>query len=249
MKNLLSISASLLLASTMSATIITFDEGGTVEGQVITNQYTGLTISATRGTSETGPAADAVTINSDADSTTEDWDLLRKSHNGYNGNQTNDTEWDGGGNLASTTELGNLLIVQDDQRSAQNNGVYLNPDDEVGSRITFDFVEAIFNFGFDFIDIEGTESLMVEFWTGDSSRFSVSSFTLSGNTASYGNNSINSTALKDLRGLGVDKVVFAMSGSGAIDNVRYNVSDSGTTLALLGAGLLGLVGVRRRFSK
>lgn len=86
------------------------------------------------------------------------------------------------GNLAPTSDLGNVLIIQENN-SGTGDGVADRPDDE-GSRpagsIFFDFAVPITEIGFDLIDIEATEvlgSYFASFFTsGDSMPFATVNF-------------------------------------------------------------------------
>jgi len=226
MKNNLTIALALLLTSSLSAVQITFSGKG--HGEIIDTDFAGLTISATGGTGK------AAIFDSTFGGTTEDTDLLGPI-------------W-AGGNIPNAS-LGNLLIVQDDQRPSTTGDFFDDPDDNVGSELIFDFSSAISSFGFDFVDIESSESLMVEFFSGAVSDSLVSSAAISTGEV-FGNRTANTTDLIDLSGKGIDKVVIKFSGSGAVDNIRYNnnVPDNGASIALFGLSILGLALARRRLS-
>ena len=70
----------------------------------------------------------------------------------------------GGGNLSTSTVLGNLLIIAEND-VVNKDGLIVSPDDE-GSRpagsIFFDFDALIVSFGFDLIDVEGPEEFGVD---------------------------------------------------------------------------------------
>ncbi|MGL5016951.1 MAG: hypothetical protein ACRDBP_02375 [Luteolibacter sp.] len=245
MKIIATATFALLFTASVNAALITitFDEGNLPEGTIITNQYASLGLTQVIAD---GGTDDAILFDTEEKqwlngTNKADRDLVR-------GGVTNGI-WAGGGNLPNNTVLNNLLITQDSDRTAKNpDGTYKFPDDEVGSTITMLFSSAINSFGFDFADIESSESLRVNFFSGADSvgMFNVAALSTG---EDFGNNSINTTNLKDLSGLGVNRVRFIFSGSGGIDNIRYDmnrkVPDGGASLALLGVSLLGLGGIRR----
>lgn len=244
MKTIATATFALLFTASVNAALITitFDEGNLPEGTIITNQYASLGLTQVTAV---GGTDDAILFDSEEKKwrngdTKADQDLVRTGKN---------TSGWSDGNLPRTTVLNNLLITQDAERTAKNpDGTYKFPDDEVGSTITLLFSAPINSFGFDYVDIESSESLRVNFFSGANSvgMFNVAALSTG---EDFGNNSINTTNLRDLSGLGVNRVAFIFSGSGGIDNIRYDmnrkVPDGGASLALLGVSLLGLGGIRR----
>jgi hypothetical protein len=121
------------------------------------------------------------------------------------------------GNLAPSTSLGRLLIVAENVRDENDDGLVDDPDDE-GSRpagsIFFDFE----SFG--------------EFIEGESSFFVPD--------VVYGNNSANRIAPITAADLGLiqfSKVELNLGGSSAVDNIRFEPIPEPASLVLLGAAL------------
>ena len=163
-----------------------------------------------------------------------------------------------GGNLPSLTDLGNILIIQENSTGCGDD-ICDNPDDE-GSRPAGDF-ELVFSvpiisFGFDLIDVDDTtgEDGSIVFHDGIST-FSIawsdfesgsgSSFEVAGMV--FGDNFINRIPEIAPSAVGLtkfDKIVINMGGSGGIDNLVFIPEPS--TAVLLGIGMLGFVAFARR---
>ncbi len=253
MKNMLGYRRLLLAASmaglsyTASANLLTFDEFA--HGQVITDQYAGVTISA----DNYDPNADDHAVVYDtqprvgdaAGLSNEDPDLIGPN-------------W-GAGNLGDTSELfmGGVLIIQENNRDCAS-GICSSPDDE-GTRpagiLSFSFDNAISELGFDLIDVEGPEeynddagyvALLFDELGNELGRIGFGSLVGDGiNNAVFGNNSVNRIAPIDLAGFGsVTQVDFVFGGSAAIDNVYYSVNEP-LRLGLFGSVLL-LLALRTR---
>lgn len=227
---------SLFLASTSSnADVIVLDFEGLEHGRIVDTQLPGVTVTADN---DGGGPDIAVAFNSNL-SGTSDPDLERGSG------------WSAG-NLASNTDLGNVLILQENSNGIAD-GIADDPDDE-GSRpagwIQFDLDTFFTALGFDLIDIEGTsandEPGSVDIMLGGAVIFSVSFMDLVGvDGVVFGNNSANQ--IQPISGFGTaDGVRFNLGGSGAIDNLRFYTVPEPGPLALLGIGLLGMAAVRRR---
>ncbi|MBK1878572.1 VPDSG-CTERM sorting domain-containing protein [Pelagicoccus mobilis] len=250
MKNLiLSLAAAGLLTVSASAITktLTFDEGALAHGKIVTNDFEsshGVVIS---GLNNDNGLELAVLFNSEL-TDTRDPDLQRT---GYG---TDKDAWDGG-NLDKDTVLNRLLIVQENNTGTRD-GVADLPDDE-GTRfsnkytgvLTFDFVQSIFSFGLDLIDVEGVrtpEDGALKFFSG------LNSVTVgfdSLGVTDWGDNKINRVSpilASDHNLTSFDKVEVHLGGSGAVDNITWTVPDSGSTLGLAGLALLGLAAMRRR---
>ena len=159
------------------------------------------------------------------------------------------------GNLAPDTVLGNVLIIAENNTdNSPADGILDNPDDE-GNRpagdLIFDYANAISEFGFDVVDLEGCD----EPWTIDfylNSNF-VGTFTVLDvldssspyydATVEFGNNSANRIqpiTAASLGGTAFDHVEVHVGGSGALDNIVPEPA----SLGLLAAGFLTVL--RRR---
>ncbi len=270
MKNISVFASSLALltiANTVNAVTLTFDEEvSMVHGRVITNQYSGITISAENfNTSHSNDYA--VLYNT----------TPGKKSNGGPADKKNDRDKDltGGtsgkswsqGNLASSNPLmGNALIIQENrtingrnQAKNCNTGVCKFVDDEEkkpAGNLIFDFDYGISEFGLDVIDFNsGTiNDYLASFYDSTGTQLGSIGFDefIARDNADYGNNSINRISpINFLADLGitdtVSRIVLKMGGSGAIDNLVFNsvkVPEPGTW-ALLSFGAAWLF--RRRF--
>ena len=231
---------------------LTIDFEGLEHGRIVNTQYlTSLGVNIAVENTGGGPDL-GVAFNTNA-SNTYDPDL--------------ESPWSGG-NLAQNTDLGNILIIQENSVGISD-GIADKPDDE-GSRpagnITLSFNGAIDYFGFDLIDVEGPSE-----YGNDSGYYAT--FYQSGtvvnqigfgdlinhasafydSTISFGNNKINriSPIISGTNGIGVfDEVVLNFGGSAGIDNIVFDYTPptnpnspvpEPATLSLLGMGLAGLV--------
>lgn len=196
--------------------VLSFDDISAVHGTIVDGDYAGVMISA-RNASGNGPNL-AVAFNSQFGGSTTDSDLLGPT-------------WRGG-NLAPDTVLGNLLIIQE-AGSGQTGDVINTPDDE-GARpagyLQFKFDDPIGSFGFDLVDVEGTNSGeepgRVEFFSGDFLVETVLFSALLDETL-FGNNSANRVDPINVinANFPIDLVRIQLGGSGAVDNIRYTPLD------------------------
>ena len=228
---------SMVLCGAASADVITFDDIGLVHGEIVTTQIPGLTISAVN---VTGP------------------DIAAAFDTGETGTRDPDLEgppW-AGGNLADldTLELGNVLIIAENDVGSEDNVLDL-PDDE-GSRpageLIFELDHARRSFGFDLVDVEGTgdddePGQFATFFMGGGVTTTIlfADFLPGGaydQGAVFGDNTVNRIAPIDVGPY--DKVVIAMGGSGAVDNLVFVPAPG--ALALFGIGLGALAARRRR---
>ncbi len=155
---------------------------------------------------------------------------------------------------------GNILIIQENSTGCSD-GICNAPDDE-GTRflntptgvITFEFAQAIELLSIDFFDVENQEN-----GTGSKNRITIwdadtNAITNVGNTPDTGGDNLwqqilfDSSAIPELKNVGRIYVFFA--GSGALDNLTYNVSVVPVPAAvwLFGTALLGFIGFSRRTS-
>ncbi len=150
------------------------------------------------------------------------------------------------GNLAGQ-DVGNLLIVAENNVDGNSDGLIDSPDDQgSGSGATFvlDFAMSVASFGFDLIDIDADE-------TGEIRLFGASGVTsflfrdLPGPTV-FGDNSANRVDPLIAGSEGWDRVEIELSRSGAIANVNFTVVPEPASGLAVALGLAGLAGWRRR---
>tara|TARA_R110002110_G_scaffold257491_1_gene473512 strand:- start:44975 stop:45787 length:813 start_codon:yes stop_codon:yes gene_type:complete len=232
------------------AALITFNE--LTHGTVVDDQYLasqGLTISA----ENTGGGPDIAIIFDSSTANSIDPDLVGPSASTWSG-----------GNLAPGTNLGNLLIIAENDIDRNEDGLIDNPDDE-GNRpagnLFFEFNSPITEFGFDLVDVELAETgkdrgYVTTFYLGSdqlaSVKFSDYIDPLSeyyDPTVAFGNNTANHLAPIKAANLGLlsfDKVAVNFGGSAGIDNIYWDrpgtnveVSEPATPwMVTVGLGLL-----------
>ncbi len=170
------------------------------------------------------------------------------------------------GNLAPSTQLGNLLVIAENDFDGSMDGFVDLPDDERrGGSIFFEFQQPVFSFGFDLIDIEADEfdatAGFVAFFNHDVELFRIGFGDLPTIDPSivFGNNSANRIFPIALPGSNsggrivagnlqdyVNIIEIDLAGSGAVDNIQINAVPEPGTWGLLGAAMLGLAALRRR---
>mgnify|MGYP003571184562 CR=1 FL=1 len=237
----LSVCALAIAAGSASADVLeTIDFGDLVHGEIVSTQYQG---------------SHGVTI--DARNYSRNFDLAVAFDTHRTGTRDDDLEdpWSGG-NLAGNTNLGNALILQENNYGI-GDGIADRPDDE-GSRpagwIRFSFDEVKTGIGFDILDLESpdVEATSLKLYLDGSLVASIdfADFINPGSdlydaSVSFGNNSANRIGLISAADLGIagfDTAKFKFGGSMAIDTIK-TVPAPGT-FALLGLG--GACVARRR---
>lgn len=237
----LSVCALALAAGTASADVLeTIDFSGLVHGEIVGAQFQG---------------SHGVTI--DARNYSRSFDLAVAFDTHRTGTRDDDLEdpWTMG-NLVGNTNLGNALILQENN-SGISDGVADRPDDE-GSRpagwIRFSFDDMKTGIGFDILDLESpdVEATSVKLYlegslvaTIDFADFVSAGADLYDPTVVYGNNSANRIGVITADELGIegfDTAKFKLGGSMAIDTIK--VVPTPGTFAMLGLG--GACVVRRR---
>lgn len=222
----------------------TIDFSGLGHGKQVTTQYAGLGLTVAAN-NFSKPFDMAITFDTTRTGTA-DPDL--------------EDPWERG-NIASNAILGNVLIIAENNRDANNDGFIDSPDDE-GNRpageFIFTYFSAITSFGFDILDIEGTaqENGSIRFISGSTTLKTVTFAELVNplspfydSTIVFGDESANRIRPFTTASLGVgpfDKIVIRLGGSGAVDNLTWTP----TIIPAPGvAGLLavaGLAATRRR---
>jgi len=235
LRSKLVLAAMLLIAPVAQANVLTFDEPAFVHGTVVNSQYAPfVTISAQNlgGGPNLAVAFDSTMSN------TQDPDL----EGPFDSNN---------GALADNFDPGNILIIQENSTGCAD-GTCNSPDDE-GSRpagiITFQFAQAIELLSLDFFDIETVEDGATPnnrirlYDIADSEVFANTYYT----PPTGGDNLWNQVVFG--QGLsGIARIDIYMGGSGAVDNLVYNVVPVPAAIWLFGSALLGFIGFSRRTS-
>ncbi|MFI4860780.1 MAG: hypothetical protein ACIAXF_08885 [Phycisphaerales bacterium JB063] len=239
-------------AAVAGTTVLDFENVN--HGDVVNNQYPGVTISADNQNNDIDVAVafDSELFPSFDPDQTFPWTT---------------------GNLAPGTRLGNILVIQDNNGPVID-GTVENPHNE-GDRpagsLTFDFDEDITFFGLDVTDVEGPTEFQTD--SGFNLRFFLDGVEVAdlafgelvtpGNnfydpSIVFGDNSANriSPVTVDLlnnHGFNVtafDSVIVSLGGSGAVDNIVFGTGEpTGVptpSAAIAGLALLGLTIRRRR---
>ncbi len=235
-----------LLVLPIAAGALDVDFEGTAHGEVVDTDFAGVTIVATN----IGGGPDlAVTFDTTATGTS-DSDLEVPFS---------------GGNLGGSILFGNALIIQENAAGCGDD-ICNNPDDE-GTRpagsVELILDEALSAFGFDLLDIDahpleraGTVvfhdddlgvSFAIEFNEFDGGTFAQAGFAFGDHSANriapISVAEINAQIADPADQLGeIDRVIFNLGGSGALDNLVPEPSPA----ALLAVALLTLAAVRRR---
>jgi hypothetical protein len=233
-----------------SANALSLDLDSLAHGQVLDDEFDALGVHVSAVNRGGGPDK-AIIFDSE-----KTWTLDRDL-------QWNDGDpgWDSG-NIAPGEHLGNLIIISENNYGCYD-GICDRPSDE-GSRpagsIYFDFDYDITEFGFDLIDVEGPEEygedsgFFATFYDGGTEVRLGFDELIGRDGAIFGDNSANRIAPITAAELGLnsfDQVEINMGGSGAVTGVQFTpyappAVPEPTTIVLLGAGLLGIVAIRKR---
>lgn len=126
------------------------------------------------------------------------------------------------GNIPSNADLGNILIIAEDDVDSNSDGLVDDPDDEAqGGKIVFQSNNSCSTLEFDLIDFEENEGnsgiLVILLEAGGTVNIDFRDF----EGVTYGDNSANSVSIpsEDIGGT-FKRVEFIFHGSGAIDNVQ-----------------------------
>jgi len=235
--------ASLILATpTVQAVIIDFEDFGATNfqhGTVVNTQYDSalfgnVTISAKNADNQGPNLAVVFDSTTPAGATTDD-DLLAPFSNATLG----------------SLSPGNILIIQENGTGC-GDGICNDPDDE-GARpagtLTFAFKQAIELISLDFFDIETTAEnnnrpgSEIRFFDDLNNELFAGSYFTPG---TGGDNKWNQLAFAGITG--IYKLEVNLYGSGAIDNLVYNVVPVPAAFWLFGTALIGFIGFSRRTS-
>ena len=234
----------LLAASAAQADVLDFE--GFANGQIMDTEYQPLvTITGTNNDNSAGVPDYAVVFDSRLNPTS-DSDL----QDPFTSNNPN---------LPGPFRPGNILIIQENSAGC-GDGICDNPDDE-GSRfsnkatgiISFQFNQAIQLLSLDFFDVETAEDGRTP--NNRIRLFDTNNVEVLANTyytPDTGGDNLWDQVLFDvslhseLRNIG--RVDVYLAGSGAIDNLKYNVVPVPAAFWLFGTALIGFIGFSRRTS-
>ena len=231
---------SLFPASQAGAAVLTFDDLTT--GEWVTTQYSGVTI--TTENFRAGHPDKGIIFDTTPPGATADPDLVAPFD---------------GGNIQNET-LNNVLIIAENDFDGNGDGFVDSPDDEArrpAGTVEFLFNHLVDRFQFDFIDVDnggpGRESpadYMVSFYLNNQLRDAIDfgEYALMDPTIIHGDNYANRypEIFADDVGGAFNRVVVTYGGSGAIDNISYNVVPEPATMMLFSGGLIGAAASRRR---
>lgn len=208
--------AAFVMTGAAHATPVTLTFDTVSAGTVITNQFAGVTISATGGSGQA---------------------IVFDSNNPTGGDGDLGAPLTLVGPDEGFAADGNLLIVSED-------GDLSDPDDAVGGTITFDFDEAVTFLGFNGVDFTDSGANLIVTLFGAAGEIFSFDFNAE-RSASVGDNLFYSffDGVFGADGVaGVTSVVIQLTGSGAIDNFTFEPSAVPIpgALPLLLSGIAGL---------
>ena len=192
-----------------SPTCKTLDFNSLVAGTNVTNQFPGVTISASNNNG--GNPDKAITFNS-ASPTGGDPDL---------GTPNQDFGGAGVGNGGragqvgeNNSSLGNLLILAENDTDSNGDGLVDNPDDEAsGGTISFSFAQPVKIVDLNAIDIEDSSSRVRGLNSSGSQVFAQ-------NFSAHGDNSVETVNVNQAA-FETTTLEVELRGSGAVDNIMY----------------------------
>lgn len=139
--------------------------------------------------------------------------------------------------------LGNALIIAEDSRDYNNDGLIDDPDDEGGRPAGYH------TFLFDMDMLGGEVTLLDIEERYGSIFFYLDGSLLSGQTVSIPNLGDNSRQTLAFSGFVFDQMRIFLKGSGAVDNVTLVPTPEPSTMLLLGSATAALVRARRKQKK
>ena len=157
-----------------------------------------------------------------------------------------------GGNLAPSNEnLGNILIVQRFGTDCET-GICKTPDDDGtppgGTMLDFVFEQDITSIGWDLVDIDDSETGgFITIFSGQQEMSFEFGELLAADLFGDGTaNRFDPILASELGFQFIDRVKITFGGSGGIDNLQFEPVPEPGTIALLGAGLIGIGSIGRR---
>jgi len=208
--------ASVALMGAAHAAPVTIDFEGPAAGTVVSNQFAGVTVSGTAF----GP-------------------MIFDTNNPTGGDSDLGSPLTNAGPDQGSTAAGNVLIISEDGNSN-------NPDDNGnGGTLTFDFDSVVTFLGFDGVDFtDGNANLIVRLFDTSATEIFSYDFAADGPGIDVGDNEFFSF-FSNVFGAGIAGVASAtiqLTGSGAVDNLSFDVADVPIpgALPLLLSGIAGL---------
>jgi hypothetical protein len=218
-------------AGSASAAVVVLDFEGQTAGTIIDDEYAPLVTVSTNSNGDN----DAAVVFDSNNPTGGDDDLGAPFDNPFTMGDEN-------------FDPGNILVISEDSFGVVCDAfTCLPPNDErEGGTITFDFAQAVNFLGFNAFDINDSESLTLElFGVGDALLATITNGVMTV--------ADNEFLPFDLGAgvAGVIRAVFTFDGSGAIDDIRFEVEEIPVpaALPLLLTGLAGLGFASRRRKK